>query len=93
MTNLGRFAMFALGSEVESDQRSRVVLRRTLAELSWFGALKIGDLVGAKPYLPLRITLDMPIYHERLPALGAPIRIGGRIDCHWHDCASLALPG
>ncbi len=29
----GGFAIFAGGSEVESDQRSRVVLCRTLAEL------------------------------------------------------------
>ena len=38
MTTLGWFAMFALGSEVEQDQRSRVVRRRTFAELVRGGA-------------------------------------------------------
>ena len=33
----GGFAIFARGSEVESDQRSRVVRRRTFAELGWGG--------------------------------------------------------
>ncbi len=40
MTNLGWFAMFALGSEVEQDQRSRVVRRRTFVELGgWSGGV------------------------------------------------------
>ena len=34
----GWVAIFAPGSEVELDQRSRVVRRRTFAELGWGGA-------------------------------------------------------
>ncbi len=88
--------MFAFGPEFKMDQRSRVVRRRTFAELGRFGApyvLKPVNLVGTKPYLPQPISFDMSLKHERLPAPRAPVRCGGRVDCHWHYRPGVPLPG